>query len=135
MVNPEYFTFTLTYTLKSSLYNKVFFFVLFKTKNKNVCLSKIWPLKFHNGSLKSVKDVVGYNFCTKFRRLSMWQLETTFCLSFHSTGVNFGDTLVRWVSKKSSVDQSELEKDLVSHCKRNYMFDIEFSKTKPKHAV
>ena len=33
-------------------------------------------------------------------------------------------TVVTWVSKKSSVDQSELEILLVSDCKTNYMIII-----------
>ena len=48
-----------------------------------------------------------------------------FCLFFYLTGVHIFEasysTLVTSVSKKSSVDQSELEKYVVSDCKTNYM--------------
>ena len=49
-----------------------------------------------------------------------------FCLGLYLTGVHYRDklqfVLVMWVSKKLSVDQSKLEKYLVSDCqRRNYM--------------
>ena len=55
----------------------------------------------------------------------MWQLETQlFASPYISLSYIFEanySTLVTGVSKKSSAHQSELEKQLVSDCKRNYM--------------
>ena len=49
---------------------------------------------------------------------------STFCLFLYLTGIIFEtnfSTLVTSVSKKSSVDQSELEEKVVSDCKTDYM--------------
>ena len=48
-----------------------------------------------------------------------------FCLDLYLTGLDFPgelSTLVASVRKISSVDQSELQKYLVSDCQRSYMF-------------
>ena len=55
----------------------------------------------------------------------MWQLETQLFASPYIQPVYIFKasyrTLVMWVSKKSNVNQSELEKQLVSDCKTNYI--------------
>ena len=53
----------------------------------------------------------------------MGQLETQLFASPYIFEVSYS-TLVTWASKKSSVDQSEFEKYLVSDCKRNYTYGI-----------
>ena len=59
----------------------------------------------------------------KLWRLRMGQLETQLFASPYIFEVSYS-TLVTWASKKSSVDQSEFEKYLVSDCKRNYTYGI-----------
>ena len=99
----------------------------------------IQKVRMHKGRSSQIRTIAckrrgGYNFgdfCAYL--LCGWPHVTignpAFCLALYFTGAPFEasySTLVTSVSKKSSVDQSELEKYVVSHCTQSKIYDGTF---------